>query len=334
MATNNSKSLGDEAIEIINRYRHDAEDNFRVEALECEFPSLSQELSMDNIFLARTGDNLTGAFKWRGALVGAIALQKQGAKSLVVPSAGNHARGAILAAKLLNMGIHVVVPETAPPAKKEGLKDLWHSSKLHIHTVGKSFDESLEWALAHPEYGELLHPYDNPHVAAGQGTIVDDIVKRICNVSDIVLPIGGGGLYAGVLNRARELGLDTTIHAAEASGSNSFSKSIASGKITTANNPNPRYGGSAVRQIGNHTLATYHKYPNNTCVITISDDEVMEVTKNYNKDLTVRRSTHNYEPTTIVAITGAARITRAHSTGNVVIIGTGHNDSLDLSQKA
>jgi threonine dehydratase len=323
-----SKSHGDEAIEIINRYRLDAQDNFRVEALECEFPSLSRQLDTDNVYLARAGDNLAGAFKWRGALVGAIALQRQGAKSLVVPSAGNHARGAILAAKLLDMDIHVVVPETAPPAKKEGLKDLWHSPKLHVHAIGKSFDESLEWALAHPEYGELLHPYDNPHVAAGQGTIVDDIMKHICNVSDIVLPIGGGGLYAGVLSRVRELGLNTTVHAIEASGSNSFSKSITSGKVTAADSPNAHYGGSAVRRTGNNTLATYLKYPESTKILKVSDEEVASVIDGYTKDLAVRRGVRNYEPTTIVAVTGATRIKRTHFLGNVVIIGTGHNDSL------
>lgn len=326
-----ANTYGDEALKVVDRYRAAVHDRFRVDTLDNEFPYYSRRLGSTGLYLARAGDNDAGAFKWRGAMNGAVALQKKGASSLVVPSAGNHARGAVLAARELDMDVRVVVPETAPPAKKEGLRELWDSPKFQLHTVGNSFDESLAWALEHPEHGELLHPYDNAQVAAGQGTVVDDLFAEMPVVDHIVLPVGGGGLLAGVLNRLRETSHSdsTTVHAVEADGSNSLSESLARNQLTAVEHPNDRYGGSAVRQIGNHALAICRN-SNNLDVLRVSDQEVDDVIDNYeqSRNDTWRNDTPNYEPTTLVAIAGLAHVARNNPNQTIVVIGTGHNDSL------
>jgi threonine dehydratase len=325
---------GDVALEIINAHREAVDEQFRIGELGSEFPRLAQQLGAVGLYLARAGDNLAGAFKWRGAIVGAVNLQAAGAESLVVPSAGNHARGAVLAARILGMNIHVVIPTTAPTAKKEGLRELWDDPRLQVHTMGTSFDDAYAWAQQHPEYGALLHPFDNPDVIAGQGTLVDDMLKDGA-VDRLVLPVGGGGLLAGVLSRLHEKGsTHTEVYAVEPDGSNSLSRSIAQGRIVAVEQPNARYGGSAVRRIGRHTLNSYKKHPIAVHTLRVTDEEVDRLTQDYELDRydLMRRSTPNYEPTTLVALAGLAQVPR-DPPGRTIVIGTGHNDSLWQQQK-
>lgn len=331
-----SPSYGDKAYEIIDRYRAEVDDHFEVEPLDREFPYLAYRLGVSGLYLAQAAANEAGTFKWRGALVGAAALQEQGAESLIVPSAGNHARGAILAAKLLGMDIHVVVPQTAPPAKKEGLKDLWDSPRLTVHAIGDSFDEALSWAKEHADYGALLHPYDDPHVAAGQGTIADDMLAQQPAIEHIIMPIGGGGLLAGIRHRLDELGrYDITLYAAEAEGSNSLSKSLANQEVTTADQPNRRYGGSAVRRIGHNTLAVCQTSAG-IHTVGVRDEEVDYVISEYEQARfeLMRESTPHYEPTTLVAVAGLTQVVAKHPHESTVVIGTGHNDRLRPPQQA
>lgn len=325
---------GDEALEIVNRHRADVEDHFRVDPLEVELPTLSYRIGRRGIYLAEAADNLAGAFKWRGALVGATKLQEQGYDSLVVPSAGNHARGAILAARILGMSIHVVVPKTAPPAKKEGLKDLWDDQNLNIHAVGQTFDEAYDWAIMNGHLGALLHPYDDPNVLAGQGTLVDDTLAALDDPSRLrhyVVSSGGFGGPSGALKRFQELGRhDVIVHAVEADGSNSLSKSIDKNEVTDADSPNARFGGSAVLRIGEHGFHIYQDNPNNLKPIGVSDAEVDHVTHEYEldrKDL-LREDTPNYEPTTLKAMAALPKIALKYTHGDIVVVGTGHNAPL------
>jgi threonine dehydratase len=333
---------GDEAFEIINEHRNVVEERFVVDPLEAEFPRFAQHLGRDGVWLARADDNLAGAFKWRGAIVGATKLQEQGHDSLVVPSAGNHARGAILAAKILGMNIHVVVPETAPPAKKEGLKELWNDPRLTVHAVGATFDESLEWALANPQYGELLHPYDDPNVIAGQGTVIDDIVVylrrmgRLDLLKAVVAATGGGGLAKGMADRLEELGLNNvTTYSAEGEGNDSASRSMRQGERVAASGPNPRFGGSAVRVMGEHAFKGYNEHGDKLATIPVSTDEVDVLTEDYETDRhdLMRDTTPSYEPTSLVGVAAVKWAAELDSEGDIVVIGTGHNAPLWTPKK-
>jgi threonine dehydratase len=341
-STQNTAS-GDEAFEIIDRHRKLFEERFVVDPLEAEFPRFTQQLGGNGLWLARADDNLAGAFKWRGALVGATKLKERGYDSLIVPSAGNHARGAILAAKILNMRLHVVVPETAPPAKKEGLRELWTDEHmLTIHTNGKSFDESLEWALENQQYGELLHPFDDQNVIAGQGTVIDDLVEhlrqsgRLDLLEAVVAATGGGGLAKGMADRLEDLGQGhVTAYAAEGEGNDSFSRSIRSGERVDASGPNSRFGGSAVRMVGEHAFKAYGEHDGRLVTVPVSTDEVDVLSEDYEADRRdlMRETTPNYEPTTLVGVAAVKQVARLHPRGDVVVIGTGHNAPLWTPQK-
>ena len=319
-------------LSIIDTYRKEFGDRTTLSSINMEFPYLDIE-NRDNIHLLETGDNRAGAFKWRGALIGAIALQHAGHDRLVVPSAGNHARGAVLAARVLDMSIDVVVPSTAPLAKREGLHELWADAKNRVHVAGATFDESLEYAhkLIRERGGSLLHPYDNADVVAGQGTIVDDLLHITQDVDHIVLPVGGGGLLAGVTNRLRALGQEgIRVTAVQAPGSDSLGRSIERQRITSAEAPNQAYGGSAVKRVGEQALHSALSYPNLN-IVTADQEDISYVIDTYEQsrnDLmrTERHFVPAYEPTSLVAIAGLYKVAGDH--GTTVVIGTGHNAPL------
>lgn len=324
------KTRGEQALETIDQYREAMEEDFSVEPLDAEFPYFVHELGHKGLYLARAGDNLAGAFKWRGATNGIVELKKRGAKSVIAASAGNHAAGAALAGRFTNTPVHVVVPTTAPPQKKERLHDLWLSPQLQVHTVGETFDEAATFVLEHPEFGAELHPFDDVNVAAGQGTIVDDILIRRPDIQHILTPVGGGGLAAGMLSRLEELGrTDIQVHGIEAERSNSASESLTYDELTSIPQPNKLYGGSAVKQIGAFAFNVFRNAPN-FHIFGVRDDEVADLIDQYeqSREDLWRKDTPAYEPTTLVAVAGLRRVAREYPEDTIVVVGTGHNDSL------
>lgn len=329
----------DEAYDIIDAHRDAMGDQFELRPLDSEFAFYMHRLGASGLFLADAADNHAGAFKWRGALNKMAALKAEGVESVVVPSAGNHLRGAVMAGKVLGMTVHGVVPTSAPCAKKEGARQLWGNGPgFQLHVVGDTFDESLAYAYENSgELGEVVHPFDDELVAAGQGTLADDIAREAfrqdTDLRHIVVPVGGGGLLHGIARRALELGLPVTVHGVEAEGSDSLSRSIKAGNVVSATRPNLRYGGSAVKQTGRQSLEAAETLPNVQLWQT-TDDEVRALVDDYEQEITYREL-HKYpsftpfEPTTLVAIAGLAQIIRAYPNEAVAVVGTGRNDALD-----
>lgn len=332
----NLTTQNETALAIIDAYRDEFKDITRVSPIAMEFPYLKVE-GRDSLYLLEAGDNFAGTFKWRGALVGAVALQHAGHERLIVPSAGNHARGAVLAAKALGMSIDVIVPRTAPTAKREGLRKLWQSSQNRVHVFGETFDESLVYAqeLAYRQSGALLHPYDDEFVIKGQGTIIDDLFREKADVEHVVLPVGGGGLLAGVLDRLKELGReDIRVTAVEAPGSNSLSNSLAEKRVSRAEAPNQAYGGSAVQFIGRRALRSAMSYPNLE-VVTADKSDIDFVAETYQQSRRDLMRTDEYfvpayEPTSLVAVAGLYKAVRREYESTVVV-GTGHNAPLHFA---
>ena len=326
------------ALPIIEAYRESFSDETRLYPLDMEFPYLNVG-DENEVYILDTSDNEAGTFKWRGALVGAVALKESGVDRIVVPSAGNHGRGAVLAAKALDMSVDVVVPSTAPPAKREGLSDLWADPHNKLHVSGSTFDESLRYArkFVKERGGSLLHPYDDKNVMTGQGTIVDDLLASREDVNHIVSPVGGGGLLAGIADRLREHGReDIRLTAVQAPGSDSLERSIKHGKVTSAELANQRYGGSAVKYMGRNALESVLRYPN-LDVVSATEEDIAFVIGNYDQSRNDFMRTEKYfvpayEPTSLVAVAGLMRVARK---GEItIVLGTGHNAPLDTSASA
>jgi threonine dehydratase len=321
---------GDAARRALDRFRPSVDDHFTVNSLADEMPSVAADIG-EEVLCMRTDDNIVGAFKWRGAGVAARELSWQGAEGFITPSAGNAARGAAIAARVLRMRMTAVVPRTAPRAKTDGILDLYPEVELIIG--GDTFDDCARSAqqLSQERGMPLLHPYDHPDVIAGQGTIIDDLIENCGSVPPhLVVPVGGGGLVAGLAQRLTELGRsDVTIHAVEAPGSNSMSRSLLAGRVVAAERPNARFGGSAVARVGGHALAICRAY-SNLVIESVTEREIDGVIGNYETDRRdlLREGTPNLEPTSLVAVAALASIVRSNPGETVAVIGTGQNAPL------
>ena len=139
----------------------------------------------------------TGSFKFRGASNKINHLtDEQKEKGIIAASAGNHAQGVALTAKLLGINATIVMPETAPQAKQQATKGYG----AQVILKGKNFNETRLYMeeLAKENGMTIVHPYDDKFVMAGQGTIGLEILDDIWNVNTVIVPVGGGGLIAGI----------------------------------------------------------------------------------------------------------------------------------------
>jgi threonine dehydratase len=171
----------------------------------------------------------TGSFKIRGAYVRIAKLSdEERARGVVAASAGNHAQGVALAARLLGCSATVFMPESAPLPKVEATK----AYGAAVRMAGLTVDEALVEAAA---WGErtgavLIHPFDHPDVIAGQGTVGLELLEQCPDVRTVVVSAGGGGLVAGIAVAVKTLRPDVKVVAVQAAGASSFPASLRAGR--------------------------------------------------------------------------------------------------------
>ncbi len=169
-------------------------------------PGLGQLLGGGSSLVALKLENLqrTGSFKARGALVKLAGLSgEQRARGVVAMSAGNHAQGVAYHAQRLGIPATIVMPTSTPITKVEGTRR--YGAKVVLH--GEGFDEAGAHArrLEEREGLAFVHPYDDPAIIAGQGTVGVEMLEAFPDLDTLVVPIGGGGLIAGVAVAAKHL---------------------------------------------------------------------------------------------------------------------------------
>mgnify|MGYP000346902205 FL=1 len=192
---------------------------------------------------------LTGAYKIRGAYYKISTLsEEEKAKGLITASAGNHAQGVALAAARQGVKATIVMPTTTPLLKVNRTKDLGAEVILH----GDVYDEACAHALdLAAEHGyTFVHPFDDPTVATGQGTIAMDIFKELPTVDYILVPIGGGGLATGVSTLAKLLNPHIKVIGVEPAGAACMKASLKKGEVVTLPHVNTIADGTAVQTPG------------------------------------------------------------------------------------
>lgn len=180
-----------------------------------------------NRWLKLESQQPSGAFKVRGAIA-ALSRIPAGSK-IVTASAGNHAIGVAWAAANLKQQATIVVPANASPRKL----DILHDMGANIVEIGESFDDAENHALQLAAEGlTYISAYNDPHVIAGQGTIVDELVQQIDGDFVIVVPVGGGGLISGIVTRVNTTpDRNITVIGVEASASRAISASVEAGEV-------------------------------------------------------------------------------------------------------
>lgn len=168
----------------------------------------------------------TGAFKVRGAIAALSRIPK--GTAVITASAGNHAIGIAWTAEKLDMQATIVVPETVSPRKLEILQEMG----ANIVQFGTSFDDAEQHALELASAGGLyVSAYNDPHVIAGQATVLDELLKQIEGNFTVIVPVGGGGLIAGIAARVAKVKDRTiTVIGVEAAASQAVSKAVAAGE--------------------------------------------------------------------------------------------------------
>jgi threonine dehydratase len=188
-------------------------------------------LTGGQVFLKLEDLQLTGSFKFRGAYNKISSLtDEQKSVGVIACSAGNHAQGVALSAKLQGISATIVMPKTAPQAKVDATR----SYGAEVILAGDTFDECKEECIKLIEVTgkTFLHPYDDQYVIAGQGTVGLEIMEDLADVDTIIVPIGGGGLISGVAIAAKTLNPNIKIIGVQADNVHGMKASFDAGKIT------------------------------------------------------------------------------------------------------
>jgi threonine dehydratase len=213
----------------------------------------------------------TGSFKPRGAYNRIAQLSpEERARGVVCASAGNHAQGVALAASLQGVASTVFMPVEAPLPKL----DATVAYGATVRTVGETFDDAMAAAAAFAEeHGAVfVHPFDHPHVIAGQGTLGLEVVEQVPAFGTMVVCLGGGGLLSGVAVVLRALRPDVRIVGVQAAGCASFAPSLEAGHPVSLPVTSTIADGIAVKRPGALTLAHVEALVDE--VITVTDDEL------------------------------------------------------------
>lgn len=216
----------------------------------------------------------TGSFKMRGACNKIANLtDEEKSKGIIASSAGNHAQGVALGAKMNGIDATIVMPSTAPLAKVTATKS--YGAKIVLE--GLVFDDAYNKAVEiQKETGAtFLHAFDDEYVIAGQGTIGLEIFEQLDGKVDTILcPIGGGGLIAGIAVAAKALNPDVKIVGVQTANIPSMFESLKEGKVTTAFKGTSLADGIAVKTIGEITFDLVRDLMDD--VILIEEDEIAE----------------------------------------------------------
>lgn len=253
----------EEAVEVVKKVA------IETELLYSRFLS---EQTGNKVYLKPENLQITGAYKLRGAYYKISTLtEEERAKGLVTASAGNHAQGVAYAAKAYGCKAIIVMPTTTPLMKVDRTKSYGAEVVLH----GDVYDESAAYAakLAEEKGYTFIHPFDDPAVATGQGTIAMEIIKELPLVDYILVPIGGGGLATGVSTLAKLLNPKIKVIGVEPAGVASLKASFEKGKPVTLNQISTIADGTAVKTPGQKIFPYLQQGLDD--IITVEDDELI-----------------------------------------------------------
>ena len=226
----------------------------------------------NKVYLKPENMQYTGAYKVRGAYYKISTLtDEERKKGLITASAGNHAQGVAYAAKIYGVPATIVMPTTTPLIKVNRTKS--YGAKVVL--FGNVYDEACQYAmqLAKSQGLTFVHPFNDEVVATGQGTIAMEIFKELPTVDYILVPIGGGGLAAGVSTLAKLLNPNIKVIGVEPAGASCMKASLEAGEVTTMPNVSTIADGTAVKTPGDIVFPYIQK--NIDDIIAVDDSELI-----------------------------------------------------------
>lgn len=239
----------------------------------CERSMGLSELTGSEVWCKREYLQRTGSFKERGARSALSLLERSKARrGVIAASAGNHALGLAWHGRQLGIPVTVVVPRSAPQVKVQRCRQLGAHVVLH----GDSFDEARSYALSlAEEWGlEFVPPYDDARVIAGQGTLALELLGQVGEFDAVVVPVGGGGLLAGVVTVLRALRPNVQVIGVEPEHAACFSQALQQGGPVKVKTSATLADGLAVAEAGKLTYSQAVSWVDD--VVTVNEGELSE----------------------------------------------------------
>ena len=237
------------------------------------FSDTFSQLTGSKVYLKNEFEQKTGSFKLRGAYYKIKNLaEDEKSKGVVAASAGNHAQGVALASAMEKINCTIVMPRNASPAKVAATKEYGAEVVLE----GKNYDESWIKAqeIAKTSGAQIIHAFDDPQIIAAQGVIGLEIMEQLPNVDEIYVPIGGGGLAAGILIAVKTKNPNVKIIGVESKSFPSMKNSLDSGKLETVDGGFTVADGISVRTPGKQTFGIIRDMIDK--IVLVDDEEIIK----------------------------------------------------------
>ena len=223
------------------------------------------------LYLKTENLQVTGSFKVRGACYKMSRLSEaEKSRGVVACSAGNHAQGVALAAQRSGIKAVICLPDGAPISKVEATRSYGAEIRLVEGVYDDAYQEALR--LRDEEGYTFIHPFDDPDVIAGQGTVALELSEQVPDLDAVIVPIGGGGLISGVAYTLKSLNPNVKVIGVQASGAPSMLNSIHDEHIEKLDSVFTIADGIAVKEPGSLTYELCAKYVDE--IVTVTDDEI------------------------------------------------------------
>lgn len=287
---------------------------------------LSRE-TRTNVYLKREDLQPVFSFKIRGAYNKMAQLtETQRKHGVIAASAGNHAQGVALSAQKLDISALIVMPRTTPKIKVEAVR----SYGAEVVLAGDSYSETADHCekLVNETGRTFIHPFDDPLVIAGQGTIGKELLEQLPTITYIFVPVGGGGLIAGIASYIKQLAPHVKIIGVEPEDAASLTTALRQHRRVTLPHVGIFADGVAVKQVGRETFKLAKRYVDD--VITVSNDQLCTAIKSIFEDTRTV-----VEPAGALGVAGIeeyARKGKLKRSDNVVAINSGANMSFERLQ--
>lgn len=238
---------------------------------ELAYTNTLSDMTGNRVYLKLENQQRTGSFKLRGAYNKIASLQEaEKQQGIIASSAGNHAQGTALAGTLFGIPSTIVMPKNAPLSKVKATRGYGANVVLH----GSVYDEAYAEALRLQAENRLtfIHPFNDPLVIAGQGTIALEILEDLPDVDVVVVPIGGGGLIAGIATAIKQLKPSVKVIGVQTKSMPSMAEAIAQNRIAACPAAPTIADGIAVKTPGELTFDIVRHYVDD--IVTVDEEEI------------------------------------------------------------
>ncbi|MCV9908505.1 threo-3-hydroxy-L-aspartate ammonia-lyase [Brucella sp. HL-2] len=262
-----------------------------------------------------------GAFKFRGAFNALSRFNDEQKECGVLAfSSGNHAQAIALAAKLLDIGATIIMPEDAPAAKLDATRG--YGAKVVTYNRYTEDRDALSNKLADEGGLTLIPPFNHPDIIAGQGTATKELIEEVGQLDALFVCLGGGGLLAGSALAAKALSPSCDVYGVEPEAGNDGQQSFRSGKIVHIDVPKTLADGAQTQALGDMTFAVIRDTVRD--ILAVSDDELVQGMKFF-----ASRMKMVVEPTGCLAFAGALQMAPTLKGKRIGVIVSGGNVDLD-----